>query len=154
MIFSRQQLKPFKVPDTFTHMFGFFTLQLHVKTIWYFQFSSDRNSPCWTTNWKWSMKAFCHHINCYFTVEEEGWPPVGKKSRTVFSNKWSSGKGTVGFRSECDIRMDFDTNEYLNIFVSSKWYEPISEYICLNSFDTNEYPNIFVSKIWYERISE
>ena len=80
-------------------MFGFFTLQLHVKTIWYFQFSSDRNGPCWTTNWKWSMKAFCHHINCYFTVEEEGWPPVGKKSRTVFSNKWSSGKGTVGFRS-------------------------------------------------------
>ena len=99
MIFSRQQLKSFKVPDTFTHMFGFFTLQLHVKTIWYFQFSSDRNSPCWTTNWKWSMKAFCHHINCYFTVEEEGWPPVGKKSRTVFPNKWRYGKGTVGFRS-------------------------------------------------------
>ena len=45
------------------------------------------------------MKPFCHHINCYFTVEVEGWPPVGKKSRTVFPNRWRYGKGTVGCRS-------------------------------------------------------
>ena len=83
------------------------------------------------------------------------------------------------FRTECDIRTDFDRNEYPNIFVSRKWHEQISEYICmkitneyLNIFvlkfwheriskyiriqksDTNEYPNIFVSKKWYERIPE
>ena len=55
---------------------------------------------------------------------------------------------------ECDIRMDFDTNEYPNIFVSRKWHKQISEYIRMNIFDTNEYPNIFVLKFWYERISE
>ena len=57
-------------------------------------------------------------------------------------------------RAECDIRMDFDTNEYLNIFVSRKWHERISEYIRMNFFETNEYTNIFVSKFWYEQISE
>ena len=67
--------------------------------MWYFEFSSDRNGPCWPKKWKWSMKPFCHHINCYFTVEVEGWPPVGKKSRTVFPNRWRYGKGTVGCRS-------------------------------------------------------
>ena len=56
--------------------------------------------------------------------------------------------------SECDIRMDFDTNEYPNIFVSRKWHERMSEYICIIFFDTNEYPNIFVLELWYERISE
>ena len=55
---------------------------------------------------------------------------------------------------ECDIRMDFDTNEYPNIFVLRKWYERISEYIRMKFFDTNEYPNIFVSKFWHKRISE
>ena len=59
-----------------------------------------------------------------------------------------------GCMAECDIRMDFDTNEYPNIFVSRKWHERTSEYICVKFFDTNEYPNIFVSKFWYERISE
>ena len=33
------------------------------------------------------------------------------------------------FGTECDIRMDFDTNEYPNIFLSRKWHERISEYI-------------------------
>ena len=56
--------------------------------------------------------------------------------------------------AECDIRMDFDMNEYPNIFVSRKWYEWITEYICMNIFDTSEYPNIFVLKFWYEQISE
>ena len=56
--------------------------------------------------------------------------------------------------AECDIRMDFDTNEYPNIFVLRKWHERISEYIRMNFFDPNEYPNIFVSKFWYEWISE
>ena len=58
------------------------------------------------------------------------------------------------FKSECDIRENFDTNEYLNIFVSKSCYERISEYICIPKVDTNEYPNIFVSKKWYERMSE
>ena len=31
--------------------------------------------------------------------------------------------------SECDIRIDFDTDEYPNIFVSRKRHERISEYI-------------------------
>ena len=56
--------------------------------------------------------------------------------------------------TECDICMDFDTNEYLNIFVSRKLYERISEYIRMNIFDMNEYLNIFVLKFRYERISE
>ena len=55
---------------------------------------------------------------------------------------------------ECDIRMDFDTNEYLNIFVSRKWHKRISEYIRMNIFYTNEYLNIFVLKFRYERITE
>ena len=98
MIFSRQQLKPFKLPDTFTHMFGFFTLQLYVKTIWYFEFSSDRNGPCWTTKWKWSMKPFCHHINFYFTVEEEGWPPCGEKIKDGVSKQMEVWKGNRGLQ--------------------------------------------------------
>ena len=35
------------------------------------------------------------------------------------------------FDSECNIHIDFDTNKYLNIFVSRKWNERISEYICI-----------------------
>ena len=58
------------------------------------------------------------------------------------------------YGAECDIRMDFDTNEYPNIFVSRKWHERISEYIRMKFFETNEYTNIFVSKFLYERISE
>ena len=38
---------------------------------------------------------------------------------------------------ECDIRIDFDTNEYPNIFVSRKRYERISEYIRIKRHDTN-----------------
>ena len=84
-------------------------------------------------------------------------------------------------RPECDICMDFDTNEYPNIFVPRKWHEQISKYICIifltqtniriylypkswheriseyiriQKVDTNEYPNIFVSKKWYERMPE
>ena len=41
------------------------------------------------------------------------------------------------YRSECDIRIDFDTNEYPNIFVSRKQYERISEYIRIKRNDTN-----------------
>ena len=43
---------------------------------------------------------------------------------------------------QCDIRMDFDTNEYPNIFVSRKWHERISEYIrvyYLNSIFDHRY---------------
>ena len=36
-----------------------------------------------------------------------------------------------GYGAECDIRMDFDTNEYPNIYACQK-------------NDTNEYPSIFV----------
>ena len=39
--------------------------------------------------------------------------------------------------SECDIRIDFDTNEYPNIFVSRKRHERISEYIRIKRNDTN-----------------
>jgi len=45
------------------------------------------------------------------------------------------------FRSECDIRESFDTNECPNIFISTKLDEWISEYIHTNFFDTNECPN-------------
>ena len=43
----------------------------------------------------------------------------------------------VQFATECDIRIDFDTNEYPNIFVSRKRYERISEYIRIKRNDTN-----------------
>ena len=39
--------------------------------------------------------------------------------------------------TECDIRIDFDTNEYPNIFVSRKRYERISEYIRIKRNNTN-----------------
>ena len=68
---------------------------------------------------------------------------------------WSDTRLTmVWLKPECDISMDFDTNEYPNIFVLRKWYERISEYIRMKFLDTNEYPNIFILKFWYERISE
>ena len=38
---------------------------------------------------------------------------------------------------ECDIRIDFDTNDCPNIFVSRKRYERISEYICIKRNDKN-----------------
>ena len=46
----------------------------------------------------------------------------------------------LNYRAECDIRMDFDTNEYPNIFVSR-----IRIY-SYEIFETNESTNIFVSK--------
>ena len=72
---------------------------------------------------------------------------------------WPTGTGTSRIevrrlRTECHIRMDFDTNEYPNIFVSRKWHERISEYIRMNIFDTNEYPNIFLLQFWYEKWPE
>ena len=39
--------------------------------------------------------------------------------------------------AECDIRSDFNTNEYPNIFVSRKRYERISQYIRIKRIDTN-----------------
>ena len=43
---------------------------------------------------------------------------------------------------ECDIRENFNTNKYPNIFIC-----PMSKYICRNKFDTNKCLNIFVTKI-------
>ena len=52
------------------------------------------------------------------------------------------------FVSECDIRMDFDTNEYPNIFVSRKWHERISEYIRIKILiQTNIRINIWIGNI-------
>ena len=46
---------------------------------------------------------------------------------------------------ECDIRMDFDTNESEYIRVKKMTRTNIRIYSD-EFFDTNEYPNIFVSK--------
>ena len=50
--------------------------------------------------------------------------------------------------AECDIRENFDTNKYPNIFVTKKLHGRMSEYIHMKSLTkkiyTNEYPNIFV----------
>ena len=35
---------------------------------------------------------------------------------------------------ECDIRENFDSNEYLNIFTSKNLHEQMSEYICAKMF--------------------
>ena len=42
---------------------------------------------------------------------------------------------------ECDIRMDFDTNEYPNIFVSRKITLTNIRIYSYEFFDTNDYPN-------------
>ena len=55
-------------------------------------------------------------------------PPTLKFICTV-KPQWSNTK--------CDIRIDLDTNEYPNIFVSRKRYERISEYIRIKRNDTN-----------------
>ena len=34
---------------------------------------------------------------------------------------------------ECDIRENFASNEYMNIFVSKKLHERMSEYICMRN---------------------
>ena len=47
--------------------------------------------------------------------------------------------------SECDIRVDFDKNEYPNIFVSRKQYERISEYVQIYRKDFSK--TIFPAKI-------
>ena len=68
---------------------------------------------------------------------------------------WSTRLVVLFSRAECDIRENFDTNECPNIFVSTKLYEWIFEYIHINFFTrTNvrikylywklhEYSNIF-----------
>ena len=94
------------MPDTFTHIFG--NLVLIETVLVEPQSESGQLSHFSITS-----------IVSSLSKRKDGLP-WGTKSRMVFPNKWRSGKGTVGFRSECDIRMDFDTNEYLNIFVSSK----------------------------------
>ena len=49
--------------------------------------------------------------------------------------------------------MDFDTNEYPNIFVSIKIHERISEYIDIIFFDMNDYLNIYLYEMfWHEGI--
>ena len=50
------------------------------------------------------------------------------------------------FEPECDIRVNFHTNEYPNIFVSTNLYERLPEYIHTIFFDTNECPNIFIKE--------
>ena len=55
-------------------------------------------------------------------------------TRCLFSYFLQCLVSTEVFRSldpECDICIDFDTNEYPNIFVSRKRYKRISEYICI-----------------------
>ena len=47
----------------------------------------------------------------------------------------------IAWRTECDIRENFDTNECPNIFVATKLHEWISEYIHANFVYTNECPN-------------
>ena len=54
----------------------------------------------------------------------------------------------VKCRAECDIRIDFDTNEYPNIFVSRKLHERISEYIRIKILiRTNIRINIWIENI-------
>ena len=47
---------------------------------------------------------------------------------------------------------DFDTNEYLNTFVSRKWHEWMYSYEIFWNERISEY--IIISKIWYKQISE
>ena len=47
-------------------------------------------------------------------------------------------------RSECDIRKNFDTNEYLNIFVSNKFTRTNIRIYSYKKFDTNECPNKYL----------
>ena len=44
------------------------------------------------------MKPFCHHINCYFTVEVDGWPPVGKKIKDGVSKQMEVWEGNRGLQ--------------------------------------------------------
>ena len=44
------------------------------------------------------MKPFCHHINFYFTVEEEGWPPCGEKIKDGVSKQMEVWKGNRGLQ--------------------------------------------------------
>ena len=48
------------------------------------------------------------------------------------------------FEPECDIRVNFHTNEYPNIYPNL--YERLPEYIHTIFFDTNECPNIFIKE--------
>ena len=43
---------------------------------------------------------------------------------------------------------DFDTNEYLNIFISRKRYKRISEFIGIEKINTNQCSNIFIT-LWF-----
>ena len=55
---------------------------------------------------------------------------------------------------ESDICMDFDTNEYPNIFMSRKWHERISKYICYNFLTRTNIRIYSYQKFWYKWISE
>ena len=44
------------------------------------------------------MKPFCHHINFYFTIEEEGWPPCGEKIKDGVSKQMEVWKGNRGLQ--------------------------------------------------------
>ena len=55
---------------------------------------------------------------------------------------------SCSFVAKCDFRIDFDTHEYPNIFVSRKRYEQISEYIYIEKINTNKYPNKYLWHIF------
>ena len=88
----------------------------------------------------WRHWSFCGNISCEGSDMILGWFIRLYMWFRLFYG-WTDGQ-TNG--PECDIRMDFDTNKYPNIFVSKKWHKRISEYIHMKFFDPNEYTNIFV----------
>ena len=53
-------------------------------------------------------------------MEREVVMGMGGRRRIAETGECHRGKNDDWFKTECDIRMDFDTNEYPNIFVSRK----------------------------------
>ena len=82
-----------------------------------------------------------HRVFCTWSLDRYYWW-IKSNSQIVHEILQTSCNFQVScFNAECDIRMDFDTNEYQNIFISRKCHERISEYIRMKFF-------------WHERISE
>ena len=57
---------------------------------------------------------------------------------------WADQKSNDEYAAYCDIRKNFDTNEYLNIFIWKFLTQTNIRIYLYQNLATNEYPNIFI----------
>ena len=129
LFFSRQQLKPVKLPDTFTHMFGNLVL---IETVLVEPQSESGQL---------SHFAITSIVSCKRKDHPSRMAPRGEKIKDGVSKQMEVWKGNCGLQIRVWHTYGF-------------WHEWISEYIRVKQMIRTNI-RIYLSKFfWHERISE